>query len=329
MKDIRKLLFTALCIVCSLSSYAKQPEQPGRKLQTQYLTLNPAIMQIYHELDSIFPLRYLANESPTDCAYWVNYTFASPKEKKLYRPWIESLIQRLKTVESYSVTEHRKDSADVYAHGIQGNATTPATEQKDAYYLHLTDRGVAFYYNARIKGRDFKYQPGVNDPNSLPRQDIADEMEALLNRYAKRKGTKKEAVSYDPVKTRYNFVTFNSNVNRGCSGYRYIVPDCKESDYAKFRDAIKRHSMTSSVRTSSNDVYWQYEECAICVFKPGSTNPVMIGAALKGTDLYLILAEGDDCCFLPRAWAEDSPVWDNRNKLHSTGRKALAPPAVK
>lgn len=213
------------------------------------------------------------------------------------------------------------------AHGIQGNATTPATEQKDTYYL--TDRGVAFFYNARIKGRDFKYQPGVNDPNSLPRQDIADEMDALLNRYTKRKGTKKETVSYAPGKTRYNFVTFNSNVNNGCNGYRYIVPNCKESDYAEFRDAMKRHSMTSSVRTSSNDVYWQYEECAICVFIPGSTNPVMVGAALKGTDLYLIRTEGDGCCFLPRAWAEDSPVWDNSNTLHTTGRKALAPPVVK
>lgn len=311
-----------------LLALACLPALAQKSWQTSYMQLNPTIMGIYHELDSIFPLRYLANESPADCGYWVNYDFSSFKEFKLYQPWLESLLKRMDKVDAYSRVTIETDSVSKYTHAIELNLTTPNNIQKDRCYLYVTNNKVSFHYRAKIESEEYKYQNKKDDPNGQPRQDIADNMDALLNKYIHRKNVKADSVFYDSSKRNYRYVSFSSKYElaRGC---RYIVPNCKESDYQKFQDAIRSYARINPVRTSCNDVYWQYDESAICVFRPNNPNPLIVAAALKGTDLYLIRLEGIESCFLPRAWAEESPVLENKEFYKAVARKPLAPPAIK
>ncbi len=313
-----------LCII-SLSTFA---QSNAKSWATRYMQLNPIVMDVYNELDSIFPLRYLANESPADCAYWVNYTFSSPKEFELYRPWLETLLKRLEKTETYTRKILVTDSLNRYERAVQLSLVTPNHVQKDYCYLYVKKNKVSFFYQARIDGESYVYNNGPSDPNGQPRQDIADNMDALLNQYINRKNVRKEAVDYDPHKCNYRYLSFLSNNNRSSHGFRYIVPNCTSSDYRKFRDAIRSYSRKNPVRTSCNDMYWRYDESAICIFRPNNPNPLMIAAALKGTDLYLLRIEGENTCFLPRAWAEENPVWIFKDIYESQGCKPLLPPVV-
>ena len=63
--------------------------------------------------------------------------------------------------------------------------------------------------------------------------------------------------------------------------------------------------MTNSVTVASNDMSSKYEEITLSVNQDSNT-PVIFGAALRGTDLYLIRTVGEtgSQAWIPRAWAE-------------------------
>ncbi len=123
-KNFHRILFACLLAMACLPSLAKD----GNK--TTYMQLNPVAMDIYHELDSVFPLHYLANVSPALCAYWVNFNFSSTEQFERYRPWVESLIRRLDTVAAYSRTTNLTDSASKYFNGVELTLKTPTACRK-------------------------------------------------------------------------------------------------------------------------------------------------------------------------------------------------------
>lgn len=325
MRTIERFIFSWLFAVIGLPALAQSNTQSWN---TPYMQLNPAVMGIYNELDSIFPLRYLANESPADCAYWVNYTFSSSKEFELYRSWLESLLKRMDKVEAYTRKIVVTDSVNNYLRGTQLNLVTPNHVQKDYCYLYVNNNKVSFFYQAKIDGEDYMYRNNSNDPSAQPRQDIADKMDSLLGMYIHRKNVKVKPVDYDPNKCNYRYLSFLSSYNKPSHGSRYVVPNCTLSDYKRFRDAIRSYSRMSPVRTSCNDMYWQYDESAICTMRPNNQKPLMVAAALKGTDLYLLRIEGEETCFLPRAWAEEDPIWLFKDIYEPLGCKPLAPPSI-
>lgn len=321
MNTLRRILFTWLLAMASLSLTAKD------SYKTTYMQLNPVLMDIYHELDSVFPLHYLANESPAHCAYWVTFNFSSREQFERYRPWVESLIKRLDKVEAYTRNINLTDSMSKYFNGVELVLKTPNSVQKDNCLFYISQSRMSFFYNACVEGEGFRFANNPDDPNGQPRQDIADHMDRLLRRYIYRKGVTKDSVCY-PQDKDYRYVTFNSTNGEPSHGYRYIVPDCTEEDFRVFSDAIHAYSRTAPVRTSFNDNYWQYEAAAICVIRPNGQNPLMVAAALKGTRLYLLRIEGEHTCFLPRAWAEEDLKWEIKKRHKLTERQPLPPPAV-
>ncbi len=62
---------------------------------------------------------------------------------------------------------------------------------------------------------------------------------------------------------------------------------------------------------STNDVYWQYHEVAVRV-RLSNGRPMYMGAALKKAMIFTSSGvEGpiNGAGVLPRAWAEEDPVW--------------------
>ena len=321
MNTIHRILFALLLVMASLSLTAKD------RYQTTCMQLNPVLMDIYHELDSIFPLHYLANESPAHCAYWVNFQFSSRDQFERYRPWVESLIRRLDKVEAYKRNINFTDSINEYFNGVELVLKTPNSVQKDNCVFFISQSRISFHYNARVEGEDFRFANDPDDPNGQSRQDIADHMDRLINAYIHRKGVEKDSVYY-PQDKDYAYVTFNSTNGEPSHGYRYIVPDCTVKDFRVFSDAIHAYSRTAPVRTSFNDNYWQYEAAAICIIRPNGQNPLMVAAALKGMRLYLLRIVGDHTCFMPRAWAEDDLKWKIKERHKLTEHQPLLPPTV-
>ena len=140
---------------------------------------------------------------------------------------------------------------------------------------------------------------------------MADAVDQMLNEYINRTDVIKKDVRFDGRRTNYNYLTFtkSSNCIPRCPGTCYIVPNCTTADYDRIYRFIRGYALSNSVTVASNDFLGTHEEIAIGVNQK-NRRPLMVGAALKGTDLYLIRTEGDvgSHARLPRAWAEDNPV---------------------
>ena len=137
------------------------------------------------------------------------------------------------------------------------------------------------------------------------------EFDSLFNAYAERKGTKEEDVHYQGNLVR--IICLIQGPNRGgrtTDGVKYVVPRCNERDYSRFYDLFHKYLKKVPLLVSTNDVYWQYHEVAVRV-RLSNGRPMYMGAALKGNNLYLVRVEGstNGTGVLPRAWAEEDPVW--------------------
>ncbi|MBR1522021.1 MAG: hypothetical protein IJ635_12420 [Bacteroidaceae bacterium] len=272
-------------------------------MQGEYLTLNPELVSLFNTLDSIFPKHYLINEEPHCVGMWVDYSFKNLKEYRQYRPVIEKLIERLNQVPAYRSYTERLDSTGMEKYGITLTPKTDSYRQTDYAYLTVQPRRMNFHYFANINGMKMPWNR---------RQDVADAADELLAEYINRPDVKKETVIFDGTKTNYKFLSYHKpyDCTYRCSGTRYIVPNCTAADYDRLYRFIRSHALSESVTVASNEIRGQYEEISLGV-NQATNRPLIVGAALKGTDLYLIRTEGDigSQAWIPRAWAEDNPIY--------------------
>lgn len=300
MRTDIKYLAANICLLffCLCAEAQKIQDSP-------YVHLNQTAIETFQELDHMFPLRYLRNEEQHLASYWVNYQFRSEKEARQYATKLMVIFNRLNSVSAYRKYTETVDTIGREGYGLSLTLKTDTYRQTDYLKFGFDNRKMYFYYRAGID--DMK-------PSREPRQDIADDMNALLRQYVKRKGVASTKVDYND-KERYRFYSFAPKPIKGYTiGVRYVIPNCTQKDFMKFHDKIQGYSMVSNVHTAFNDVYGQYEEAAIRV-QQNSDRSLMVAVALKGTDLYLIRTEGDVGLlgYMPRAWAEKDPHW-NINK---------------
>ncbi len=266
--------------------------------QGEFLTLNSELVDVYNTLDSIFPKHYLINEEPNCVGMWVNYNFKNQKEYEDVRETIEKLIIRLRDVPSYRQYTERLDSTGMSVFGVSLTPKTDNYAQKDYAYLNLKPTSVNFHYTGYIEGMKMPWDK---------RQDVADAIDKLFGKYIKKKGVKSEKVTYDGENINYGYSCFFKQYDSTyrCSGVRYIIPNCTSEDYDLIYRFLRDYAMTNSVTVASNDMSGKFEEITLGV-NQDNNSPVIFGAALRGTDLYLIRTVGEtgSQAWIPRAWAE-------------------------
>lgn len=299
----QSLLLTLLALPLLMANAQSRNEWYGKQaMQGEHLTLNPEMIEIFNTLDKTFPKRYLINEEPNHVGMWVVYKFKGRKEYEEYRPLIKKLIDRINRMPAYRAYTERLDSAGMEGYSIALTPKTDTYEQTDYVNLAIRPKEMRFHYRARIDNTPMPWEQ---------RQDVADAVDQMLNEYINRTGVTKKDIRFDGRRTNYNYLTFTkpSNCTLRCSGTCYIVPNCTTADYDRIYRFIRGYALSNSVTVASNDFLGIYEEIAIGVNQK-NRRPLMVGAALKGTDLYLIRTEGDvgSHAWLPRAWAEDNPV---------------------
>lgn len=266
--------------------------------QGEYLTLNSELIDVFNTLDSIFPKHYLINEEPNCVGMWVNSRFKNQKEYEDVRETIEQLIIRLRDVPAYRSYTERIDSTGASGFGISLTPKTDNYAQKDYAYLNLNPTSFSFHYTGYIEGMKMPWEK---------RQDVADAIDKLFAKYIKKKGVKSEKIDFDGEKFVYRYSCFFKQYDSTyrCSGVRYVVPNCTSEDYDIIYRFLRDYAMTNSVTVASNDMSSKYEEITLSV-NQDNNSPVIFGAALRGTDLYLIRTVGEtgSQAWIPRAWAE-------------------------
>lgn len=298
-------------LICplALSVLMAQPHSNAQRItpnmQSPYLTLNPKIVDAFSVLDSIFPMRYLINEEPHIVLYHVGHYFKNEADYNRNLPKLTAIMEELKQIPAYRLYTSIIDTVGQSAMEIAVSPKTERYGQTDFLKMSISPRIVVFEYTASV--------PQMKMPTTS-NQEIANHVDDLLQQYIRRGKVKKEPISFDGYQTNYWYLSFLKKYDSTyrCSGTRYIVPNCTEKDFEQFYRLFRDYALVNDVSIASNDIYNWYEATAISVHQD-NRRPLMVAAALKGTDLYLIRCEGEANSqgWLPRAWTEDDPVWDN------------------
>lgn len=302
---MRAFLSVCLLAVLTLSAQPRSNSQRiAPEMQSPYLELNREAVAAFDTLDRLFPMHYLINEEPHVVYYHISYDFKNEADYRRHLPSLLAVLEELKRIPSYRIYTETIDTTGNSGITIVMSPKTDRYGQSDYLRMDIKSRLVYFEYMASA--------PQMKMPTTS-NQHIADSVDGLLNRYIHRSKVRKEPVSFDGNRTHYKILSFYKKYDSTyrCSGTRYIVPDCTEKDLERFYRLFRSYALVNDVSVASNDVYFWYEETGISVHQ-NSRRPLMVAAALKGTDLYLIRCEGDvgSQGWLPRAWAEDNPVWD-------------------
>lgn len=307
MKTYIKLMAATFALSLTVTTTHAQSRNTwygNQVMQGEYLTLNPELVSIFNTIDSIFPNQYVINEEPNCVGMWVDYAFKNRQDYERHLDTIRQFIERMSHLPAYRSYTEQIDSTGIERYAISLTPKTATYQQGDYAYLTITPKTMNFHYLANINGMKMPWER---------RQDVADAGERLLNEYIHRAGVKKETVSFDGTKYNYRFASYVKPYDciPRCTGIRYVVPHCTAADYDRIYRFIRSYALQNSVTVASNIVRrTNYEEISFGV-KQDNQRPLIIGATLKGTDLYLIRAEGEigSHAWIPRPWAEDNPFY--------------------
>lgn len=306
MKNFIKLMAATLALSFTVTTTHAQSRNAwygNQTMQGEYLTLNPELVSIFNTLDSIFPKQYVINEEPHYVTMWVDYSFKNRKDYERHLDTIRQLIERMSHLPIYRSYIEQIDSTGIERYAINLTPKTNTYEQKDYAYLTITPKTMDFLYSANINGMKMPWER---------RQDVADAGDRLLDEYIHRTGVKQDTVAFDGTKTNYRRLSYTKPYDciPHCTGIRYVVPHCTAADYDRIYRFIRSYALQNSITVTSNIVRRTNYEAVSFSVKQDNQRPLIIGAALKGTDLYLIRAEGEkgSQAWIPRAWAEDNPA---------------------
>ena len=299
--------YTALLMMFLLSAATTRAqltaENPRASVpKTRYLTGNEEAVAIFNELCAAFPnASYCVNERVHKVDYRITETFWTGNDYEVAKTLLTNIWERSLKLDYLQRYTHESEWKERFHH-LTADLKCEVYRQNDYLDFNWTEEGFEFIY--RVNNQPYAF------PQRRAYQNIADKIEKAFGKYTKRKDARKEAVEYQGNK--YKLYTFcGGDFNKLYSaGTRYIIPKCTEEDYKELATLIKSFSLTNDVSVLCSDVYQKYEQIGLCCFLDNGRE-VSFGVALKGTDLYLIRTESevDGYGLLPRAWAEDSPIW--------------------
>ena len=100
---IKPLLWMTIAIIASTTSSHAQI----------FYQENPTVMNLYHQLDSMFPKRYQTNRWLTGAQYWVNHWYESEEEYRKFKPEIDAMFQQLDGMRTFHKYTETTDSQHV------------------------------------------------------------------------------------------------------------------------------------------------------------------------------------------------------------------------
>lgn len=269
---------------------------------TQTVEPLPELVEMYEELNKMFPNSDYVILRQDEASYWVNRTTVMSSDM---REKIKQIIT------NHKLTYSEKDGEIVFGTTLRSSKI----DQVNYVELLCNDDGLHFYYYSKLIKPVSSYEP--NDR-------IAEEFERLLGKYISKKGVTSKPVVFDGYTYLYQLVTFNNSqqLKQHAEGTLYNVTGCKEGDWKQFFDMMKGYAFRPGVKVAWNDVYRDYEAVEILIERE-NTIPIVFGATFKDGTMKLIRLEGtkDHNIVLPRVWPEDSPVFDPKKNVDLINKK--------
>ena len=146
---------------------------------------NETAMHIFHELDRMFPKRYLEQRWMTGAQYWVQYWFEDHADYEEHRPKITEIFDLLDATPFLHKHTEETDSGDIMRKTYAMSLRSDIQGQQDFLKLEASPTGVFFYYQTTNR-----FAQAEND--AIPDQAIIAELEKLFNKYVSSRKTDKQ-----------------------------------------------------------------------------------------------------------------------------------------
>lgn len=289
-------------VICSLLSADVKAQESA------HLVLMEELVDIYEELNSMFPNSDYVKLTQNEASYWVNRTM---KPEYDFVGNLEKLQPTIKKLQALPCIGKKVVKEDSPAEGIIFACNPSFRDEKQENYVELifNRNTIHFCYTSKRKHANYLYES--NDW-------IAAEMNNLFDLFIARPNTTQFGIILDGPTYQYQLVTFTNSqrIKQHAEGIIFTIPDCSVEDWCQIADKMKSYAIKHNVQVAWNDVYRDYESVEILIDRE-STIPIVFAAAFKDEELKLLRLEGtaNHNIVLPRIWSEDSPVFNPKKNI--------------
>lgn len=217
---------------------------------------NETAMHIFHELDRMFPKRYLEQRWMTGAQFWVQYWFEDHEDYEEHRPKITEIFDLLDATPFLHKHTEETDSGDIMRKTYAMSLRSDIQGQQDFLKLEASPTGVFFYYQTTNR-----FAQAEND--AIPDQAIIAELEKLFNQYVSRRKTVKQEVHFHGA---YGRVVHNKGYNNDPTAFSRAAGTSSLNAPGQITNCFMTSSTNTSKKMSST---WQATMCTGNTKKPG------------------------------------------------------------
>ena len=295
--NMNKIIKSISLLFCVFSLISMKAQNDSRVAQI------PEIVDLYEQLERMFPYSDYVNLTQTEVSYWVNNNMKQTEDFAQGLKKMQSAIKKIKAIygdDNIVVESTNSDDSLVFACRPNYHDSVQSNYMEIVYNREK----IHFYYGSSLNDKSANYHE-AND-------NIVADIDNMLKTFMMRSGVTKDSIVFDGPSYKYQLVTFTNfqQMMQHAEGVVYNIPNAKHSDWLQFFNKMKSYAIKANVRVAWNDVYREYESVAIWVDRE-NTIPVVFAAAMKGDTLKVLRLEGtkEYNIILPRVWSEESPVF--------------------
>ena len=267
------------------------------KVKTSYMQLNEKAVEVYNELCELFPMTYVGIEFPWEADYFIHAKFNDLNDYKNKQEKINAIVDKVLQIDytRRSVDNNENGQNTIFVRVKNPDNTSGWLKME---WDNQTLEFVYYIFNAPSSG-----YAGV-----MSCQSVVDDLDSDFKKLTQKNNVQSQKVTYEG--NIYGKYTFNSIKYPLTQGTKYVVADANHDDFMGLAKKMKAYSFKKDVHVMYSNVYGRYEQIGLCCYNV-QRRVVCFATAYKEGKLFLIRVESGigGPRFLPRAWAEDDPVW--------------------
>ena len=267
------------------------------KVKTSHMQLNEKAMEVYNDLCELFPMTYVGIEFPWEVDYFIHAKFNDPDDYKNKLTKLNAIVEKVLQI------NYTRRSIDNNENGQNNIIIRVKNPDNTTGWLKME------WNNQMLEFVYYIFQPPASGyAGVLSSQSIVEDLDSDFKKLTRRNNVQCQDVSYEG--DIYGKYTFNGLKFPLTHGVRYIIADAIHDDFMALTNKMKAYSFVNDVHVMYSNVYGRYEQIGLCCYND-KRHVVCFATAFKDGKLYLIRVESGigGPRFLPRAWAEDDPVW--------------------
>ena len=216
--NMNKIIKIISLLFCVFSLISMKAQNDSRVAQI------PEIVDLYEQLENMFPYSDYVNLTQTEVSYWVNNNMKQTEDFAQGLKKMQSAIKKIKAIygdDNIVVESTNSDDSLVFACRPNYHDSVQSNYMEIVYNREK----VHFYYGSSLNDKSANYHE-AND-------NIVVDIDNMLKTFMMRSGVTKDSIVFDGPSYKYQLVTFTNfqQMMQHAEGVVYNIPNAKHSDW--------------------------------------------------------------------------------------------------